>query len=207
MIKKIIFCLLIGFLLFSCKKERAIHISAKNAVTGTPYSGLTYYVVQKKTGANGEIFETLKEGVLNSDGEAFLTMKLKKAHAYGIRVEQPPNTCYYNELAFHFGNQESNFEAHFEYAECGYLKLRIENVNCEGPDDLMNFRHKYDYTEWEGWSSDRNGCYYFESPEFFEVSEGWRVYEWKVQRGGNNYYHNDSIYISPNQDYMFEMNY
>jgi hypothetical protein len=112
---RIIFLISCLLLVVSCKKERTIHITAKNAVTGQPYAGLTYYVVQKKTGYDGEEFKTMATGTLNADGEAFLTMKLKKAHAYGVRVEEPSNTCYFNELAFHFGNQESNFDAHFEY--------------------------------------------------------------------------------------------
>jgi len=32
-------------LLVSCKKKQTIHITAKNAATGEPYPGLTYYVV------------------------------------------------------------------------------------------------------------------------------------------------------------------
>ena len=51
---KLLTLFMIGLLLLSCKKERTIHITAKNAVTGQPYPGLTYYVVQEMTAGDEE---------------------------------------------------------------------------------------------------------------------------------------------------------
>jgi hypothetical protein len=52
--------------LASCSKERSLHILAKNAVTCTPYPGLTYYEVEEKTGNQGEEFTTVATEQLDS---------------------------------------------------------------------------------------------------------------------------------------------
>ena len=101
---KFITLFLIGILLLSCKKERTIHISAKNAVTGQPYAGLTYYVVQEMTAGDGEKTKTVATGTLDANGEAHLTKKLPKAHSYSVRVEAPANTCYNKQITYYFAN-------------------------------------------------------------------------------------------------------
>ena len=182
--------------------------SAKNAVTGEPYAGLTYYVVQKKTGLDGEEFKTMATGTLNADGEAFLTMKLKKAHAYGVRVEEPSNICYFNELAFHFGNQESNFEAHFEYAECGYLKIHVDNIDCQGANDRILFDFEPTYID--NYSNiiprEEFGCY---SNEFIssKVPYGSWQATWEVTKNGNTTYYDSLFFINEGEEYVFEINY
>lgn len=194
------------FSVVSCKKERTIHISAKNVVTGLSYPGLTYYVVQKKTGLDGEEFKTMATGTLNADGEAFLTMKLKKEHSYVVRVEEPSNICYFNELAFHFANQESNFNAHFEYAECGNLKLEVQNINCEGPGDEIFFNRTWLEKNSYGNGVTKEGCFSFEG-DFFELPEGQYLYEWEVTRNGNTTYHDSLFYINKDEMYTFLLEY
>jgi len=199
------FCL--SLFLFSCKKERTIHITAKNAVTGAPYEGLTYYVVQEKTGGyNGEKFKTVASGTLDANGEAYFTKKLTKDYSYAVRVEQPANTCYNKQITYYFGD-EGVFEAPFEFAECAYLNLHINNINCEGPGDILNFRSKQSYTEWQSWTSDRMGCISLNSLDYFEVPAGWRIYEWKVNRNGIITNFKDSIFLSPGGYGIFNMNY
>ena len=52
--------ILLGFIfLTSCSKERNFHLRARNAVTGVPYAGLNYYVVEEREGNNGTDYTTV----------------------------------------------------------------------------------------------------------------------------------------------------
>ncbi|MBI1837845.1 MAG: hypothetical protein HYR91_11340, partial [Flavobacteriia bacterium] len=54
--------LMMLFLVTSCGKKRTIHIIAKNAATEARYTGLEYFVVSSRTGANGEKYKTEAHG-------------------------------------------------------------------------------------------------------------------------------------------------
>lgn len=198
-------CLSLFF--FSCKKERTIHITAKNAVTGAPYEGLTYYVVQEKTGGyGGEKFKTVASGTLDANGEAYFTKKLTKDYSYAVRVEQPANTCYNKQITYYFGD-EGVFEAPFEFAECAYLKQNITNVNCQGTSDYMilktsNQVNSIGATGWEFF-----GCNGYVGDHFSEVPFGKYYFEWEVTRNNitNTYY--DTIYLSPGEYKTYDINY
>jgi hypothetical protein len=195
-------------LLASCSKERSLHISAKNADTGAPYPGLTYYVVEEKTGNQGEEFTTVATGQLDSNGEKMVAVKIKKNRSYTIRVAEPPNWCYNKKVSYSYAIQDdSSPHFVFEFAECAYLKLNINNVNCQGTTDTMNFRSRYSYSNWEGWSTDRTGCYIFNAADFIQVPQGWRIYNWMVKRGGVQTEFTDSVYLSSGAQVVFNMNY
>lgn len=205
--KKLFLILIIGTLFFSCKKERTFHITAKNAVTGEPYPGLSYNIERSWSGSFENKYKTVGSGVLDENGEVYFTKRLHKNSSYSISVAAPSNTCYMNSSDLHAGG-EKNFKAEFEFAECAYLKLKIENVNCQGSEDTMRFRSKYSFTDWEGWAGERMGCYSYETPYPFEVSEGWRIYEWEVNRNGVITTYLDSIYLNKGVDNgFFQMNY
>ena len=197
---------LIGILLLSCKKERTIHITAKNAVTGQPYPGLTYYVVQEITAGDGEKTKTVATGTLDANGEAHLTKKLPKAYSYAIRVEQPANTCYNKQITFYFGTEET-FNCNFEFAECAYLKQNITNINCQGSGDYMilytkNQVNSLGVTGWEFL-----GCNGYTGDHFSSVPIGNYYFEWNVTRNSitNTYY--DTIYLSPGEYKTYDINY
>lgn len=208
--KKLLLILLVGLFLFSCKKKQTIHITAKNAATGEGYAGLTYYVVTYKNSLipyEGKKSKTVATGSLDENGEAYVTERLSKNNGHSVRVVEPENACYNKNIQFYFSD-EKNFKAEFEFAECAYLKLKIENVNCQGSEDTMRFRSKYSFTDWEGWAGERMGCYSYETPYPFEVSEGWRIYEWEVNRNGVITTYLDSIYLNKGVDNgFFQMNY
>lgn len=151
----------IPLLLLACKKEQTIHITATNAVTGAPYPGLHYTVTRQITGMFEEKSKTVASGTLNENGEVYITKRLNKNASYHIGIEDPGNICYSNQTSFTFADGD-NFEANFEFAECAYLKLNVHNINCQGAGDSMRFRSKYSYTDWEGWSSYRLGCYSYD---------------------------------------------
>ncbi|MCC6701512.1 MAG: hypothetical protein IT221_08310 [Fluviicola sp.] len=204
--KPIVVLFFIVLLLSSCGKKATIHITAKNAVTGVPYSGLTYYLVRSTSGGSGEKTKTIATGTLNENGEIVLTERLSRSSTYAVRVEPPGNTCYNKQITFYLGT-EDKFECPFEFAECAYLKLNINNVNCQGPSDSMHFRSKQSYTEWQSFSSYRVGCYNYLSPDFFQVPAGWRIYNWVVDRNGVVTNFKDSIFLQPGTNGTITMNY
>lgn len=208
---KIIFLLPLIVLLFSCAKERTIKVSAINPATDVGYADLRITIYASKTGANGEKLTKVYEGYLNENGEVYATFKVKKGRYYVIKCQSPPNVnvCYTNNTTYTYDiHDPNNKEFIFEIAPCAQLKLNIQNVNCEGPNDLLNFKNKYNYTEWgSGWSTDRLGCYTYESPEYFEVPAGWRIYQWRVIRPSGTIIYTDSIYLNAGQNHTFEMFY
>ncbi len=130
--KKIIFILLISLFFFSCKKKQTIHITAKNAATGEPYPGLTYYVVTYKNVLKpygGTKSKTVATGTLDENGEAYVTERLSKNNGHGVRVVEPENSCYNKNIQLYFSD-ETNFKAEFEFAECAYLKFQYKNISC-----------------------------------------------------------------------------
>jgi hypothetical protein len=136
--KKLILLLIISFLLTSCKKERTFHITAKNAVTGTPYPGLTYEIQRSWSGAFENKYKSVGSGVLDANGEAYFTKRLHENSSYSISVAPPPNTCYMTDSDLHAGG-ETNFDAAFEFAECAYLTISVNNINCQGLSDNIIF--------------------------------------------------------------------
>ena len=205
--RKLFLILIIGVLFISCKKERTFHITAKNAATGAPYPGLYYEVVCEWKGPFENKYKTVGSGQLDANGEVYFTKRLDKNSSYSITVEEPDNTCYNKDVYLYPGG-ETNFEAAFEFAECAYLKLNINNVNCQGAEDTMRFRTRYSYSDWEGWSGARIGCYSYQTPYPFEVPSGWRIYEWEVNRNGVISTYVDSIYLNEGIDNgFFQMNY
>ncbi|MEX1190746.1 MAG: hypothetical protein WEA99_02150, partial [Brumimicrobium sp.] len=106
-----------------------------------------------------------------------------------------------------FLEHKKNQNITFEFAPCAQLKLKIENVNCQGPNDEMQFRRLFLGQPAVNWSSKREGCYSFDSPSYFDVPMGWVTYEWKGIKGGNDFYFTDSIYLDENQNGLIELNY
>ena len=206
---KLLFLLLsFGLLVLSCKKERTIHITAKNAVTGQPYAGLTYYVVQEMTSGDGEKTKTVATGTLDSNGETYLTKKLPKAYSYKIRVEPPANVCYNKQITFYFANQETNFDCPFEFAECTYLTLSVNNINCQGSSDkiLFDLQPTYIPNYNNIIPTEKLGCY---SNTFVESQVPFGQWEatWEVTRNGVTSYHDSIFTIGKEEHFLFTINY
>ena len=204
--RKLFLILIVGLLFISCKKERTFHITAKNAATGAPYPGLYYEVVREWKGSFENKYKTVGSGKLDENGEVYFTKRLDNNSSYSITVEEPDNTCYNKDVYLYPGG-ETNFEANFEFAGCAYLKLSIHNVNCEGSTDSMRFRTKYLYYDWPGWTSYRTGCYDFDSPDYFEVPQGTRMYQWEVIRNGIKTTYNGNISLNEGESGTFDLEY
>lgn len=205
--RNIFLLILIPLFLFSCKKKSTVHITARNAVTGEPYAGLTYNIERSVSGSFKNHYKTVASGTLDENGEAYITKRFSKNWSHEVSIGSPDNTCYSNNNSFYFSGGE-NINCDFKFAECAYLKLRIQNVNCQGITDSMRFRSKYLYDhKWQGWSTYRTSCYDFLSPEYFEVSQGTRMYEWEVNRNGNKTTYSDSITLNKGGSATFLMEY
>ena len=205
---KIVMILFLSFLVVSCGKKNQIKVTAKNAATGEGFADLGFRIFEVKpyTTPTGEVQELVYEGNFNANGEAVADIRLKN-RSYVITTVSPGPMCYINNTQYFFHRDDDNLKFDFLFAPCAYLKLKIENVNCEEGGDLMNFRQRQSFTKWSGWSSDRVGCYFYESPNYQEVPSGWRIYEWVVDRDGTITSHKDSIFLTADQEHTFEINY
>src|SRR5690554_5254996 len=205
--RKLFYILMIGLLLTSCKKERTIHITAKNAATGEPYSGLKYQIIRQCSGPYEEKSKVVGSGELDTNGEVYFTKKLRKNDTYKITVEEPENTCYNKNVNLYMGDEKS-FEAAFEFAGCAYRTLKINNVNCQGPNDLfdMDMKLLYDMEYTAFGFPEKSGCY---SNEFSneKVPAGQWFVEWWVTRSGNTDYFTDTVELIENQLFVYEINY
>jgi|SRR5690554_233333 len=197
-------------LLVSCKKERTIHITAKNAVTGEGYAGLTYYVVTYKNSLipyEGKKSKTVATGLLDENGEAYVTERLSKNNGHSVRVVEPENACYNKNIQFNFSD-EKNFKAEFEFAECAYLTISVNNINCQGLTDNIIFDMQPTYVE--GFNNiiprEEMGCY---SNTFIESSVPFGQWEatWEVTRNNSTTYHDTTFFMNINEHYLLTINY
>lgn len=210
--KKLFLILIIGTLFFSCKKERTFHITAKNAVTGEPYPGLSYNIERSWSGSFENKYKTVGSGELDEKGEVYFTKRLHKNSSYSISVGSPENTCYFNSGSLSPGD-EKNFKAEFEFAECAYLKLKIENVNFQSSNDYLKLYYLGRQVGGQGGSivgaiiREGEGDYSYVGSDFSSVPMGERYYKWEVTRNNvtNTYY--DTIYLNAGEYRTYEINY
>ncbi len=202
--KNLIFISLM-FLACACHKKKDIHISAINPVNGQPWPGLHYTITKQKSGAFEEKYKKVGEGYLDANGKAVHNLRLGNA-SYEINIEDPGNVCYVNNTSYTFESNSNNFDFVFKLATCCNLKLKIQNVNCQSANDVMVFQSKNNYNDWNGFSSERFGCYSAES-EYIRFPAGWIYYNWKVERSGVITETIDSIYIGTEQYGTFNLEY
>ncbi|MBI1837846.1 MAG: hypothetical protein HYR91_11345 [Flavobacteriia bacterium] len=168
---------------------------------------MEYFVVSSRTAANGEKYRTEAHGTLDGNGEAVVELR-QKNRTYSVRVVEPANTCYNKQITQYFDSKyDVNGTFTFEFAECGNFKLNIHNLNCEGSTDIMKFRNRYSYTEWQSWSTNRIGCYDLNSVDFVTIQSGWRIYEYTVTRSSGTTSFIDSVYIPENGNVIYNLNY
>jgi len=211
--KKIILLFIIGMVFFSCKKKQTIHITAKNAATGEPYSGLTYYVVTHKNVLKpygGKKAKTVATGTLDENGEAIVTKRLSKNNGHGVRVEEPENSCYNKNIQLYFSEEDGkNFKAEFEFAECAYLKFRYQNTSCQGLTDHIKVKRYTNLAGYSGFLIDAEyyGCNDFVMPNFTQVPMGKWVFEWEVTKNNITNYFSDTIFLNAGEYKYYEINY
>jgi len=194
----------LSLFLFSCGKKRSIVITAKNPVTGQPYAGLSYYVVSSR--GNGS--RTEASGVLNENGEAAVTLRIKD-RSYNVRVVAPENTCYNKNITLSYNYPyDNNHVFSFEFAECAYLTLAVNNVDCQGSADRILFDLQPTYIE--NYTNiipvEKFGCYnntFIES----QIPYGPWSATWEVTKNGITTFHDSLFFIGQNEHYTFTINY
>jgi hypothetical protein len=209
--RKFIILLIIGVFFASCKKKRTIFISAKNAATGEGYAGLGFVLKETKgyVTSTGEVQKKVYEGTLNAQGEAAFDYKLKNNRSYVITTLVPDEElCYINNTSYTLSNLDDNYKFEFLFAGCAYRILKINNVNCQGPNDLfdMDMKLLYDMEYIAFGLPEKSGCY---SNEFSneKVPAGKWLVEWWVNRSGNTDYFTDTVEHIENQLFVYEINY
>lgn len=210
-IMKKIAILLCVILLFttSCNKKRTLHIKAINAVTGLPYAGLSFGISATKTAIGGEKQVYDYNGTLDANGEAFVTLRVKGNRTYNIGCTKPPNTCYVKDINFTFGKEDKSLNSfQFEYAECGFLQLKVKNISCFDANDKVIFDMQPAYI-----SNYKNiipvtkfGCY---DNEFIDsqVPFGPWTATWEVTKNGITTFHDTAFVINENQHYYLLLEY
>src|SRR5690554_2582483 len=202
------YLLIISLLLFfSCKKKQTIHITAKNAVTGEPYPGLSYEIMRSWSGSFENKYKSVGLGVLDANGEAFFSKRLHDNSSYSISVAPPPNTCYISDSDLHAG-REKNFKAEFEFAECAYSKLIINNANCNGASDKFVLFRKNQIGSINGnFGWEHLGCAYWETNGYSDIPMGNVYFRWEVSRNGTNSIYYDTVFYAPGEYKTYEINY
>ena len=206
--------LIIFLMIVSCGKKNQLKVTAKNAATGEGYADLGFriYEVKPYVSNTGEIQKLVYEGTLNNNGEAIVDIRLKN-RSYVITTISPGPMCYINNTQYFFHRDDENLKFDFRFAECAYLKLKIENVNCEGGGD--NFKLYYMGRQVGGQGSnivgalarEGDGCYQYESSSFSDVPMGEIYYRWEVTRSGVTEEFHDTIYLEESEQRVYEINY
>lgn len=199
------------FFLLSCKKETMIKVHVENVVTGAPYVDQLIYIREAPQNVNQEN-TTVYEGHTDSEGKLFINFKYKRNAKYTIFIGLPEHYCYLHSLGYTIEKEKTN-DIHFRLAPCAQLKLKIENVNCEGTGD--NFKLYYEGRKVGGQGDnivgaqmrDEDSCYFYEATSFSEVPMGERYYRWEVTRSGTTEVFQDTIYLEEGEQRVYEINY
>jgi len=203
--KNLFILFLISCAFFSCKKERAFHITATNVATGERIPNLRYYVVEASAGSFGEKTKTIREGDLDANGEAKFNIKIKnKKHV--IRVVEPENNCYAENISLTFGSKE-DFKADFKFAPCAYTKNNITNINCLGADDKIDIQLSRFVDNNYGSSWIILGCNGYVQNHYSKIPMGTIYYRWVVTRSGINTTYRDTVFLEENSYSNFDINY
>src|SRR5690554_4116782 len=188
--KNLIYISFIIFFAVSCKKETSVVIQAKdyNTGDGTAYAGQEYAVSESWTPFQETKSKIVATGFLDDNGKASFNLKMKNNRKYVLGVSEPDNICY-GGLMQHYLDHEKNNTVTFEYAECVYIKIKIDNVNCQGPGNEMvlfqgNQVGNFDFNQpWE-----HDGCAFWESNGYSTVPMGEQYYRLASHPSTSNLY-------------------
>ncbi len=211
---RIFILILCGLLFFSCGKKRSIHITATNAATDQRYAGLEYTVGSSVTGNNGEKSRKEATGFLDANGEVGVTIRVKPNRTYYVHVKEPSNTCYNKMITMYFNSPfDEDGHFNFEFAECAYFKLNINNINCQGATDYFKLYYMGRQVGGQGSgivgaiSKEGSGCYSYTGSDFSSVPMGEMYWKWEVTRNSITTTYYDTIYLGPGEYKTYDINY
>ena len=165
----------------SCGKEHTIIVKAINPVTDEPYVGHTLSILQCRSGAFEDKCKIVYEGVTNENGVDLINIRLKNNRRYRLFLKAPDDYCYRSIPSYNVDKDKDKQEALFEFAPCGYLKLKIENQNCLSPNDEIFYQR-----HWLSGGESTNGvtqygCFQYDG-NYFSVPMGQYKYTWDVKK-------------------------
>jgi hypothetical protein len=199
---KIIILISFIFLVVSCRKERLFHVSAKNPISGLPYSGLNFTISNERVGIFENKTKIVFQGKLNENGEAFVKVKVNGNRVYRVDCEAPPNNCYFNKISFNYTKEDGDkTDFNFEYAACAYNNYSFNNLNCQNSSDKLRV---YTSNELKSFNGDKYtdffGCILQPNISYFsKVPIGKYFYKFEVTKLGitNTFY--DTIVLTENE--------
>jgi len=195
----------------SCNKkfDAQFHVKIINPATGEGYANTKFYVISERTGANGEVVKTEAQGTTNSAGEANVTVSIKASKSYFVTIEALPNICYVDDIRKYYNDwSNKNPEFVFEIAPCAYSKLTINNVNCEGPNDLMVLYQGNQIGTFDGsYGWQHHGCVFWQTNGQSDIPMGKVYYRWEVTRSSGTTIHYDTVYYATGVLTEYTINY
>ncbi|MBI1836914.1 MAG: hypothetical protein HYR91_06570, partial [Flavobacteriia bacterium] len=157
--------------------------------------------------------KTEAHGTLDNNGEAVVELR-QKNRTYSVRVVEPANTCYNKQITQYFDSKyDVNGVFTFEFAECAYFKLDINNVNCSGPTDNFKLYYMGRQVADQGsnivgaLSLEGDGCFNYVGDSFSSVPIGKMMWKWVVTRNGNTTTFFDTINFLPEEYKVYHINY
>jgi hypothetical protein len=207
-----LFFIVLVSMIASCGKKHTVHIKAVNPVTGQVYVGLKYRISQEKTTLWDEKTKIIASGELNENGEANATFR-RGNNPIRVQVERPSNCCYSKNDVYYIKGDDPNHEVLVEFAECAYLKLNINNVNCQGASDYLKLYYMGRQVGGQSsgivgaLSKEGGGCYSFIASSFSSVPMGEMYWKWEVTRNSITNIYYDTIYLSPEEYRVYDINY
>ena len=188
-------------------KNMTIKGRAVNPITGEGIPGARVFLSRSKLDI-GSATKIVKETTTDENG-SFEISKLSLSHCY-LHCDPSVAGDYY-QIGWEKKKDVPLFDAftisvkkgktmHADYYAVPYgnLILNINNVNCSGTGDVMNFHKKWvGFTDFENfYSSSREGCYSYTSPYPFQIPIGTYVYETKIVRSGITSFVYDTVTVA-----------
>lgn len=227
--KKILYIFLVSILIFSCTKGGGnIYIEGRvfNPVTGDGIKGIEIDLLRNKFGGavgaqsggvklcelvytdeNGH-FEIKHTGGLQS----YYVQALPNAEDYygigWINISTKNKTYPIGGGSFTV-KKGKNMHADFRAVPYGYIKLNINNINCQGAGDhfvLYSEGTQVDINK-NGLMIDETGCYQYNEVGYSKIPMGGRYYRWEVTRNGITTTFRDTAYFAEDEYKTYTIDY
>ncbi|MCB9222751.1 MAG: hypothetical protein H6582_01135 [Crocinitomicaceae bacterium] len=209
--------LLLTVWLSSCKKESTVTIKAMDYITGegAVYANLNFEVVEKHTPFQEEKSKVVYTGQLDQNGQASFTLKMNPKRNYVLGIEDPPNLCY-GEVQQYYLDHASNNNVTFEFAQCAFSKLIINNANCIDANDKLVLYRSNDLGTIDGtYAWEHNGCVYWETTGgvdgdpagYSSIPYGNIYYHWEVTKNNITTSHHDTVFYNIGEYKTYQIDY
>ena len=199
--KAVLIILSVLVMLISCGKNWTKTVKGKvlNPVTGEGIANARV-ILQKEGSGVPSGLKTVEAVYTDANGNFEISSKKLKVNTaqvvlslddyYSIGWKKDGNT--YSTLSVKRGTNEADYWA----VPYGQIKLDINNINCQGANDSMQFCSKHQMeNDYSNYSTYRLGCYSYLSTTPSKVPMGYHYYRTKITRGGMITFVFDTIFV------------